>query len=316
MKKPAKIEELNRNLALSKEDRKIPQVGVAARLTGHIEYIRNELSGIDSSLFNVGKRLAIIQEEKDFAEDTIEEFVKNNFGRSRTWIYKMIEGYRVKEGLPENVENFLQNQGQAKALSKAPKEERAKILKEVASEGKVTAKAISEKVEEIYTVPADFTVAGKEEPLKEESEDVDEVSGEIADCDKPACADNRRLVKVLERKIRAANLEIGRLREDKEAQMKDSPYYKNAVKIFDYWKEKTGHDKSKFGLDVFKQVLPFLKEDGIDLCFMAVEGIAFQHHKDIRSNGTVKKYDSFELCFRNRAKFEEYCNRSPRHKKK
>lgn len=312
-----KIETMRETLALAKSERPVPaNLGISARLGIHEVAIENHLANIDGSFFEIGKELAQIRDEQDFAEDTFEQYGKNRWNKPRDWCYKMIQGYEVKAGLPANVLNLIQNQGQALALGRAPKEKHEEILKEVSKSGeKVTAKAISEKVEEIYTVPADFTVMGKEEALNEESDDVDEVTGLIGECKEPDCIDNRRLVKVLERKIRVANLEIGRLREDKEAEMKRSPFYKNAEKIFNYWKEKTGHNQSKFGLDVYKQVLPYLKSDGIELCFRAVEGIAFQHYKGTRLNGTEKKYDSFELCFRNRTKFEEYCCRSPKFKK-
>ncbi len=319
MKKPAKIEELNRNLALRKEDRNVPSVGIDAELAIDEQYIENCLKGAGSKMTDAYERLKKVKSEKRYTERTFEIYMKHRWGHSASWAYKLIRANVNVENFPQtSVENKQLkenlNQSQATALGEAEPEEQAEILKEIAKEGKVTAKKIAEKIKEkSEPKEADFQdVIKDEEPI---SEDVDEVTGLIGECEKPDCADNRRLVKVLERKIRGLNLELGRLREDKEEEMKHSPFYKNAIKVFDYWKEKTKHPKSKFGLDVFKQVLPFLKSDGIELCMMAVEGIAFQHHKDVRLNGTDKHYDSWELLFRNRAKFEEFACRSPRHKK-
>ena len=121
--------------------------GSPSRLANHIDRINAHLKTIDGSQLEIGKELIEIMEEKDFAEDTVEQFVFNTWGWRRQRAYELAEAYRIKAGLPANVINLLQNPGQAKALKAAPESERAEVLKEVAAGGKVTAKAISEKIE-------------------------------------------------------------------------------------------------------------------------------------------------------------------------
>ncbi len=61
---------------------------------------------------------------------------------------QLAEYEEVKALLPKKVRTIVQTEGQARALKAAEPEVRAEILKEVASEGEVTAKAITEKIEE------------------------------------------------------------------------------------------------------------------------------------------------------------------------
>jgi hypothetical protein len=153
MKKPTKIQQLNDNLAKAKEDRTVTQP--TARLFVHEQSITKHLETIDTSFFEIGRELAEIRDENDYAESTFEEYVKRRWNKSRDWGYKMIEGYKVKAELPANVENIIQNQSQALAVSKVPKADRPAVLREASKNGQPTAKRISE-------VAAEFTEVYKD----------------------------------------------------------------------------------------------------------------------------------------------------------
>lgn len=139
----------------------------SVRLSGHVERINAHLKTIDGSQFEIGRELSEIIKEKDFAEDTIEGFVKNTWGWGRQRAYELMEAYSVKAGLPENVINLLQNTGQAKALKAAPESKRAEVLSEVAASGSVTAKKISEKIAE-----KEKAVDGEFEEVKKPAEEI------------------------------------------------------------------------------------------------------------------------------------------------
>lgn len=142
-------------------------VSPSIRLSSHVETINEHLKIIGGSQFEIGKELIAIMQERDFAEDTIEEFVKNTWGWTRQRAYELADAYRVQAGLPENVINLLQNTGQAKALKAAPESKRAEVLSEVAASGSVTAKKISEKIAE-----KEKAVDGEFEEVKKPAEEI------------------------------------------------------------------------------------------------------------------------------------------------
>jgi len=147
--KKSKIDSFRDTLSTAKSERPLPTgAGIAARLAIHEVRIEKHLTSIDTSFFEIGKELAEIRDENDYGESTFEAYIKNRWNRNRDWGYKMIQGYQVKAGLPENVLPVIQNQKQALALGKAPEKERAAILKEVANDGEVTPKKIAEKIKE------------------------------------------------------------------------------------------------------------------------------------------------------------------------
>lgn len=152
MKKPSKIDQLNRNLEMAKSNRRVPSVGIAARLAIHETRIEKHLTNIDTSFFEIGKELAEIQAEQDFGERTFEEYIKNRWGKERTWGYRMIEGYKVKAGLPTDVAPGIQTEKQARALKAAPPEKRAEVLREASKDGAPSARKIAEVIEAEHRV--------------------------------------------------------------------------------------------------------------------------------------------------------------------
>lgn len=155
MQTPSKILETRQNIA-SKS---------TSRLADREKRIDKYLEIAEGAWFEIGKELAEIQSEGDYPEKSFDAYVKRRWGKTRDWGYKLIEGYRVKAGLPKSVENFIQNQGQALALSAAPADKREEVLVEVTKAKKTTAKAIAESVEKV--------TKKKEEPKEAEFEECD-----------------------------------------------------------------------------------------------------------------------------------------------
>lgn len=110
-----------------------------------------------SADFTIGEELYAIQQEGDFKDKTFEAYIKRRWERSRAWGYQLIDSFKIKSALPQNVQSSIQNTNQALALGAAPEAERPAIIEQVAAEqeavGKpVTAAAIAEKIEERITL--------------------------------------------------------------------------------------------------------------------------------------------------------------------
>lgn len=153
MKKPSKTEQLNRNLAVAKKDRKVPDVGTDAELAIDEAFIENRLKIAGAEMSSVYERLKKIKAEKRYKERTFDLYMKNRWGHSASWAYKLLKANLGVENFPQtSVENKRLkerlNQDQAAALGEAEPEKQEEILKEVAKSGKVTAKKIREKVKE------------------------------------------------------------------------------------------------------------------------------------------------------------------------
>lgn len=127
----------------------------------------------------------------------------------------------------------------------------------------------------------------------------------------PYCKENEDNIAGLERDIRAWRTRYAELKRDKEEEAQNSPYWREAKEVFDYWREKCKHKGSKFAIDRYELILPFLKKDGVELCKRAIDGAAYDPMTQTRKNGTTERFDSLELIFRNRGKFESFCNRAP-----
>lgn len=137
-------------------------------------------------------------------------------------------------------------------------------------------------------------------------------TGELVE-EHPGCPNCQRLEDQLdgaEREVRAWRARYADAMRDKEAEAKKHPLYSQAEKLFGEWKRLTGHTRSKWTPDRFEKARPFLKSDGYDLCLLAIQGAAFDPYTKARSNGTIKRFDDWELVWRDRGKFEEFCNRA------
>lgn len=127
----------------------------------------------------------------------------------------------------------------------------------------------------------------------------------------PTCAALEDQVKGLERDVRAWRARNAELTRDNEAKAQMSKHWGTAVKVFDYWRLKCDHPKARFDAKRFWLLDPFITKDGPRLCCIAILGAAFDPFITTRRNGTDQRHNGFELIFRDRQKFEDFCSRAP-----
>ena len=114
-----------------------------------------------------------------------------------------------------------------------------------------------------------------------------------------------------EREIKAWRARYAAAVEDKEAKARKDKLWPKAEALFEEWKRLCRHPRSRWDHTRFEVVRPFLRSDGYDLCLLAIEGAAFDPYTKARENGSVKRFDDWELVFKSRGKFEEFCSRAP-----
>lgn len=167
MKKGTKTEAANENIQAVKQE------GVATRLRAHVDNITHYIVNIDGHLFEaqrdwakVGDELIAVQEEGDFA-GTFEGFVKDTFGKTRDWAYKLMESSKALASLPPHIEQEIQNPRQALALSNIAPAKREKVVAGIKSSGeKMTGAALKKE-------------AARQDKLNETVIEYDELSVQI-----------------------------------------------------------------------------------------------------------------------------------------
>jgi hypothetical protein len=130
----------------------------------------------------------------------------------------------------------------------------------------------------------------------------------------------------LQRDVRGWAARYGDLKRNKDAEAEKSEVWPAAVRVFEYWRVKTGRSKRTiFTLDRFELVRPWLEKLGNPkaspdvrlteaeaLCKLAVDGIAFDHYVEQAKNGTQRHHTGFHLIFKEADQFEKRCNSAPR----
>jgi len=140
---------------------------------------------------------------------------------------------------------------------------------------------------------------------------VDADTGEVLpNC--PGCLEREAEIRALETEKRGWRVRYQNLARDKELDARRHGLWPAALELFEYWQEKCRHPRSEWDADCFYQALPFLERDGLDACKIAIDGASYDPKTRTRRNGSVERFDSWELIFRNRNKFESFCNRAPR----
>lgn len=113
------------------------------------------------------------------------------------------------------------------------------------------------------------------------------------------------------RKFTGQSRELGELRRDKDEEAREHEAWPMAVKLFEYWKQQTGHKRARWTEDRFWVVLPHLKKLGAANCAAAIAGLAFQHYEKPRRNGSIEHFDGWETCFKDAGRVESYAKRRP-----
>ena len=136
-------------------------------------------------------------------------------------------------------------------------------------------------------------------------------TGELVD-DCPGCSERDDQIRGLERVIRSQASTIAKLERDRERSARTHERWSEAETIFNFWRVKCHHPRATFDAARFELMIPYLEREGPELCRLAIEGAAFDPFTTRRKNGSAKRHDGWELIFRDRGKFEEFCNRAPR----
>lgn len=113
-----------------------------------------------------------------------------------------------------------------------------------------------------------------------------------------------------ERDVRSWRARFAELQRDKEKDAKKHPLYRKAEELFAEWQRLCRHPRSKWDWQRFEVVRPFLKDHDYDLCLLAIQGAAFDPYTKARANGSIKRFDDWDLIFKSASKFEEFCSRA------
>jgi hypothetical protein len=126
------------------------------------------------------------------------------------------------------------------------------------------------------------------------------------------CRHKDDVIAGLERDIRGWAARYAELRRDLVQEAKQHPMYDDVKAIFAYWKRACRHPRSQFSADRFWLIQPFFERHGEAMCRKAIDGAAFDPMTKRRKNGSIERFDSVELIFRDEGKFESFANRAPR----
>lgn len=140
---------------------------------------------------------------------------------------------------------------------------------------------------------------------------VDTATGEIREeCE--SCKMLRVQLEGAEKDIRAWRARYNALAREEEENIREHPAYGDMAILFKHWKAVCRHPKSRLDVKRFRLALPFLENDGLGLCRRAVDGAAYDPYVTARKNGSKQRHDGWDLIFKGRKQFEEFCNRAPR----
>ncbi len=113
----------------------------------------------------------------------------------------------------------------------------------------------------------------------------------------------------LEKALRAERLAHAKTRGEKEDEMEASPEHEDIALLFEFWKRICKHPRAVLDLTRFRNVLPFYRKEGMEMCAMAIAGKRYEiENPPPFKKGAEKIYDDWELIFRDRAHSEKYCN--------
>lgn len=146
---------------------------------------------------------------------------------------------------------------------------------------------------------------------------VDRRTGQVHEQDHcPNCAGHQQNAELYkghlenaEKDLRKARAHIRQLKEDAERERKLYAHRQLVIGIFDFWREATGHLRSKLDGDRFDAIRKALDADfSEEDCRLAIIGAAVDPFVD----GKGKRHDGLLLVFRNAEKIEDFANRAAR----
>lgn len=124
--------------------------------------------------------------------------------------------------------------------------------------------------------------------------------------------DLRDQIEGLETDVRSWRTRHANLKRDKQAEATRHALWPRVLELFEVWKVKCNHPKTNFDADYFECGRIMYERHGEDVCKLAIEGAAYAPSTKPRRNGTVERFDDFELIFRSETKLASFVNRAPR----
>jgi len=122
--------------------------------------------------------------------------------------------------------------------------------------------------------------------------------------------DLRSLLKRAEDRLKGADLEVARLRADEDRKAADNPYRGQADVLIACWKAACNRKRDPSAEELLKACAR-LKKRGLGKCLTGIAGAAYDPTKRERRNGTVERFDDFELIFRSDSKLQSFIDRAP-----
>lgn len=101
-------------------------------------------------------------------------------------------------------------------------------------------------------------------------------------------------------------------REDPDKRLRDHEEWGRALRLFRIWQRQTGHVRSKWTVQRFKQCLPFLADYEDEVIVRAITGIAYDPFTTRNRNGLEERHDGWDTLFATTDRFERYANKAPR----
>lgn len=120
----------------------------------------------------------------------------------------------------------------------------------------------------------------------------------------------RLLLQRAEDRLKGADLEIARLRADEDEKAESNPYRGQADVLVACWKAACKRRRDPSAEEILKACAR-LKKRGLAQCLRAIAGAAYDPTRRERRNGTVERFDDFELLYRSDAKMASFADRAP-----
>lgn len=101
-------------------------------------------------------------------------------------------------------------------------------------------------------------------------------------------------------------------REDPDKKLREHESWDRAHRLFKVWQRATGHTRSKWTIQRFKQCLPFLEAYEDEIIVRAISGLAFDPMTRPMKNGLgEERFDGWETLFKSDGSIERHANRAP-----
>ena len=139
----------------------------------------------------------------------------------------------------------------------------------------------------------------------------DPATGEVC----PGCQERDVLIDELTRKLHGQASLVGRLRRDRDAEARSNSAWPVLLTLHDYWARLTGHTRTEFSPEDFRDALPRLKEWGAGNLAAGIAGIAAHPNtKELPASATAKveRYDGWDTLCKSASNVRRYIGRRPK----